>query len=100
MQAIYKAIAVKYLGPTKTRGARVKASAGGGNVTLPFRHDLSMEQNVVEAVDELLLRYGWLSHSYALGALADGTYVAVLSDKPSTYLSTYAEEGNKNAINL
>ena len=49
-----------------------------------------MEQNVAAAVDELLLRYEW-DHSYALGALSDGTYVAVLSDKPSTYLSTYAE---------
>ena len=84
MQAIYKAITVKYLGPTKTRGARVKASAGGtGNVTLPFRHDLSMEQNVAAAVDELLLRYEW-DNSYVLGVLPDGTYVAVLSDKPST----------------
>ena len=92
MQSIYKAITVKYLGPTETRGARVKASAGGrGNVTLPFRHDLSMEQNVAAAVDELLLRYEWLSYSYALGALSDGTYVAVLSDT-STYLSTYAGE--------
>ena len=97
MQSIYKAIPVKYLGPTNSRAARVKASAGGtqGNVTLPFRYDLSMEQNVAAAVDELLLRYEW-DNPYALGALSDGTYVAVLSDKPSTYLSTYAEEGNKN----
>ena len=94
--SIYKAITVKYLGPTNSRGARVKASAGGtGNVTLPFRHEWSMEQNVAAAVDELLLRYEW-DNPYVLGALADGTYVAVLSDKPSTYLSTYAEEGNKN----
>ena len=92
MKSIYRAITVKYLGPTNSRGARVKASAGGtGNVTLPFRHDLAMEQNVAAVVDELLLRNEWLSYSYALGALADGTYVAVLSDKPSTYLSTYAE---------
>ena len=89
---LYKAITVKYLGPTNSRGARVKASAGGtGNVTLPFRHDLAMEQNVAAVVDELLLRNEWDNHSYALGVLADGTYVAVLSDKPSTYLSTYAE---------
>lgn len=95
--AIYKAITVKYLGPTKTSGARVKASAGGtGNVTLPFRHDLDMEQNVAAAVDELLLRNEWLSYSYVLGVLPGGTYAAVLSDKPSTEISTYAEEGNKN----
>ena len=98
MKSIYKAITVKYLGPTNNRGARVSASTGGtaGKVTLPIRYDLSMEQNVAAAVDELLLRNEWLSYSYALGALSDGTYVAVLSDKPSTYLSTYAEEGNKN----
>ena len=96
MQSIHKAVAVKYLGPTNSRGARVKASAGGtqGNVTLPFRHDLSMEQNIAAAVDELLLRYEW-DNPYVLGALADGTYVAV-AVQPSTYLSTYAEEGNKN----
>ena len=96
--SIYKAITVKYLGPTNSRGARVKASAGGtqGNVTLPFRHEWSVEQNVAAAVDELLLRYEW-DNSYALGVLPDGgTYVAVLSDKPSTYLSTYAEEEKQN----
>ena len=89
MKIIYRAITIKYLGPTNSRGARVKASAGGtqGKVTLPFSHDLSMEQNVAAAVDELLLCYGW-DNPYALGALSDGTYVAVLSDKPSTYLST------------
>mgnify|MGYP003417695704 CR=1 FL=1 len=96
MQSIHKAVAVKYLGPTNSRGARVKASAGGtqGNVTLPFRHDLSMEQNVAAAVDELLLRYEW-DNPYVLGALADGTYVAVLSD-PSTYLSTSRNEEKQN----
>ena len=85
MQSIYKAIAVKYLGPTNSRGARVKASAGGtqGNVTLPFRHEWSMEQNIAAAVDALLLHLGW-DKQYALGVLPDGgTYVAVLSDKPA-----------------
>ena len=95
---MYRAITVKYLGPTNSRGARVKASAGGtqGNVTLPFRHDLSMEQNIAAAVDELLLRYEW-DNPYVLGALADGTYVAVavLSD-PSTYLSTSRNEEKQN----
>ena len=81
MKAIYKAIAVKYLGPTNSRGARVKASGGTGNVTLPFRHDQDMRQNVAAAVDELLLRNGWLSYSYVLGVLPGGTYAAVLSDK-------------------
>ena len=97
MQSIYKAITVKYLGPTNSRGARVKASAGGtqGNDTLPFHHDRSIAQNVRGAVDELMLLPG-SDNPYTLGALVDGTYVAVLSDKPSTYLSTYAEEGNKN----
>ena len=97
MKSIYKAITVKYLGPTNNRGARVSASTGGtaGKVTLPIRYDLSMEQNVAAAVDELLLRYEWLSYSYTIGALSDGTYVAVLSDK-STYLSTYAGEEKQN----
>ena len=97
MKRIYRAITIKYLGPTNSRGARVKASAGGtqGNVTLPFRHDLSMEQNVAAAVDELLLHYEW-DNPYALGALPDGTYVAVLSDKPSTYLSTSRNEEKQN----
>ena len=83
MQAIYRAITIKYLGPTNHRGTRVSASAGGtaGNVTLPFRYDLSMAENVVTVVDELLRRYEWDDNLYVLGALADGTYVAVLSDK-------------------
>ena len=81
MQAIYKAISVKYHGPSNRLGARVKASASVGNVTLPFNHGLSMEENAVAAVDELLRRYEWDNHSYTIGALPGG-YVAVLSDKP------------------
>jgi hypothetical protein len=36
-----QAITTKYLGPTNTQGARIKATCESGTVTVGYRHDLS-----------------------------------------------------------
>lgn len=39
-------ILTKYLGPTNTRGSRVKATSGSGvSVVLPWDHELDSDQN-------------------------------------------------------
>lgn len=42
---IYQAIETRYLGPTNTRGGRIKARAWAGSVTVPYNHELNADQN-------------------------------------------------------
>lgn len=54
-----QAIVTKYLSPTNTRGARVKATAQAGSVTIPWDHALNSEDNHTEAARRLMERYSW-----------------------------------------
>lgn len=42
---IYQAIETRYLGPTNTKGGRIKATAWAGSVTVPYDHALNTDQN-------------------------------------------------------
>lgn len=73
-----QAITTKYLGPTNHRGARIKASAQAGSVTVSWDHSMSPQQNHVEAARALALVYGW-DGVWIGGALPHGTgYAFVL----------------------
>ena len=75
-----KAIVVRYLGPTNTRGSRYKASAEGvKSLTIPtsYRHnDFDNERVAAEA---LCLKYGWKGELTA-GTLPGGDTVFVFSE--------------------
>ena len=43
--SIYQAIETRYLGPTNTKGGRVKATAWAGSVTVPYDHALNADEN-------------------------------------------------------
>ncbi len=84
-----QAIITKYLCPTNTRGARVKAECAALTVTLSYDHALNMEENHIAICAELCKRmhetnvekYG--SHDtiwagkHAFGQLKSGEYVHV-----------------------
>ena len=56
------AIFTKYLGPTNTRGGRIKAWAKSGgklSVTIQYPHELSQSQAHAEAALALLNKMGW-----------------------------------------
>jgi hypothetical protein len=65
-----QAIETKFLGPTNARGARVKASAEVGSVTVPWDHWLSTERNHDEAARALILKLGWYG-TWVRGGRAD-----------------------------
>lgn len=69
-----KAIQTKYLGPTNTRGSRIKAWAEGGHsVTIPYPHELSgMEVHRAAAV-ALAERMKWPTDLVG-GGLPNGDY--------------------------
>jgi hypothetical protein len=55
MQAIY----TRYLGPSDTRGTRVKAFADAGSITLSWDHRLNPEGNHKAAAEALANKLGW-----------------------------------------
>lgn len=74
-----QAITTKYLAPTNARGARIKATAAAGSVTVPYDHAFSVFENHHAAALAFAHKYGWLGdgadRGYAMGALPNGGYV-------------------------
>ena len=75
-----QAITTKYLGPTNTKGARVKASYPYESLTVPWDYALSTFENHANAAKSLAVTLGWVSDSerYVIGATKDG-YVLVIN---------------------
>lgn len=95
-----QAIQTKYLGPTNTKGARIRAWCERGSTTVNYTHDLSTEEEhdramkalLAKFVDEDTARYGsplaccWVRHGWIRGGTDKGyVYVAdVESEKVLT----------------
>ena len=70
-----KAIHTKYLGPTITQGARIKAyTSGGFSVVIPYPYEVNNEYAHFEAVKALVDKHGlnWDISSMTYGDSADG----------------------------
>jgi hypothetical protein len=74
---ILQAIVTKYIGPTDTRGSRVKATAAAGSVTLHWDSALNSESNHAAAAQALANKYGWRGAWYCGGMPNDSGYVFV-----------------------
>lgn len=59
MTVITQAIETKYLGPTNSRGGRIKAIAWADSVTISYNHELNHAENHRAAADALLAKLGW-----------------------------------------
>ena len=66
-----QAIVTKYLGPTNTRGARVKASCEAGSLTVSWDYALNPEDNHKAAARALIRQLGW-EGNWVMGSLAPG----------------------------
>lgn len=79
-----QAILAKYLGPTNARGARIKATAQAGSITVPWDHALGSEENYARAANALLKKLGWhetmRTSRLCGGQLPDGSYAFVIVD--------------------
>lgn len=74
-----QAITTKYIGPSNTKGARIKATCGGQSLTLGYRHDLSGSGVHAVAAMALARKLGFdKSPSWTWGEI-DGGYVFVRS---------------------
>lgn len=56
---IFQAIVTKYIGPTNTRGSRVKATASAGSVTLQWDCSLNADDNHMVAAETLAAKFKW-----------------------------------------
>lgn len=73
-----QAITTKYLGPTDHRGARIKASASAGSITIPYSHELGPQGSHEAAARALADKFGWAGNMVGGGTL-DG-YCFVFPD--------------------
>lgn len=76
-----QAIETKYLGPTNTKGARIKASAEAGSVTIPFEYGQAHDGDDVSdlALIALVTKLEWWG-VWARGskaACASNVYVCI-----------------------
>lgn len=62
-----QSITTKYIGPTNFRGARIKATAEAGSVTLPFNYEVNHDKSHHHAAKALAEKFGW-SGVWAVGA--------------------------------
>jgi hypothetical protein len=79
-----QAILTRYLGPTNTKGSRVRATAQAGSVTIAWNDEADTDANHRIAAEFLASMYGWLrKNRLEGGALPDGkSYAFVLIELP------------------
>jgi hypothetical protein len=80
----YQAIETKFIGPTNFRGARVKATAEAGSVTVYWDYELGVEGNHAAAAEALRAKLGWNSEFYGklvAGALPGRGYAFVMTGR-------------------
>lgn len=74
---VVQAIVTKYIGPTNTRGSRIKAKAAAGSVTVSYEHGLGIEQNHAKAAEALVRKFGWRGRYFQGGMPEDCGYCFV-----------------------
>lgn len=75
-----QAIITKFMGPTNSRGARVKATADAGSVTVGWDYALNIEGNHTAAAKALAMKLGWDGLSWFGGGLPGSGYAFVSAD--------------------
>ena len=87
----YQAIVTKYIGPSNTKGSRIKATAAAGSITVHLDHALNIEENHAKAAEALANKFNW-SGNYFMGGMPDDSgYCFVSSDNFETLAFTIAK---------
>jgi hypothetical protein len=72
MTFITQAIETKYLRATNVRGARIKATAAAGSITIGYDYALNTDGAHKAAADALIAKMGWTG-TFAQGGNVTGT---------------------------
>lgn len=73
-----KAIQIKYLAPTNTRGSRLKAFTDAGSMTEGLDYSLSIEKQAADLAARYVRKQQWQSKITGFGCLPNGDYVATI----------------------
>lgn len=79
-----QAIITKWLGPTDTRGSRIKVKCQAGSIVVSWDDGLGVEENHKAAAAVLIKKLGWDADCYgkwSAGALPDGTGYAIVFEE-------------------
>jgi hypothetical protein len=68
MTFIVQAITTKYIGPSNTRGSRIKAKAATGSITIGCDDSLNIEQRHAKAAEALARKFGWHGNYFQGGS--------------------------------
>lgn len=89
-----QAIVTKYIGPTDTKGARIKATCDAGSITVPYPYELSGADVHANAAMALVRKLGWDAYpqSWICGSVGNGNiaYVFVYEDPRDQYRASFA----------
>jgi hypothetical protein len=72
-----QAIVTKYIGPTNTRGGRIKASCQARSIIAPWNHALNPYANHLAAAKALATKLAWPYGEWIAGELPSGQSVFV-----------------------
>jgi hypothetical protein len=75
-----QAIQIRYLGPTDTKGSRVKAFCYSGSITIDFNYALDAEGRAIEAGYALIEKLGWKLYIRDYATLPNGDNVLTLGN--------------------
>mgnify|MGYP001766509437 CR=1 FL=1 len=79
-----QAIQTRYIGPTNTRGSRIRAWCAAGSIVIPFPYEADSQQAAHRiAAEALQHRLGWTGDNYGQllgGCLPSGDYAFVLGN--------------------
>jgi hypothetical protein len=87
-----QAITTKYLGPTNSRGSRIKATACGTSVTISYDHSLSAEEAHKAAAIALCTNFGWGNYGNLISGSIENGFVFLF--EPKTVWSMRRALGN------
>jgi len=74
-----KAIQIKYLGATNTKGVRLKAWTEAGTLTVPRDYGLNTDEQALQLAEQYIKERDWRSIVSGFGTLPNGDYVATLA---------------------
>jgi hypothetical protein len=79
-------IQTRYLNPTHSRGARIKATCAAGSITISYPYELSGQAVHRKATEALVDKLDWVHPNYGGllgGCLPNGDYCFIFNSKLS-----------------
>lgn len=81
-EVMRQAIIIKYVGPTNTRGSRVRVKTGSGlSMMVPWDSELDTAENHIDAAQAMMKKQGWDQYNDIVGGGTQDGYVFVQIDK-------------------